>query len=77
MNKNLRVHEVIGLILIFLGTTCLGIGLYITIYVGVGQFMGEVELRGIDYLLFPLFFGVGSLLYSLGKIELKGVVPGR
>ena len=75
--NSLRRHEMLGLVLVFFGATCIGIGLYVTVYMALGKFLGDYMIRGTDYLLFPLFYGLGALLWSLGKIELKDVMPGR
>ncbi|MFC1690865.1 hypothetical protein ACFL0W_01680 [Nanoarchaeota archaeon] len=77
MVSNLRKHEIIGLIMLFLAGTCFGAGIYITFY--MANFYGELNqiLRGGGFVIFPLFFGVGSVLWALGKIELKYVTPGK
>lgn len=80
MVSNLKRHEIIGIILIFLAGTSFGIGLYITIW-GANRplFYGSLDflLKGNEFLLFPLFYGVAALLWVLGKIELKEALPGR
>lgn len=80
MKHNIRIHEVIGLILIFLAGTSFGVGLYITIWSAIRPlFYGSMDylLSGKEFLLFPLFFGSSAVLWVLGKIELKEVLPGK
>lgn len=81
IKTNLRRHEIIGLIMIFFAGTLFGIGLYFT-FVGAVRplFYGgdpAYLIRGKEYLLFPLFYGLAFLLYSLGKIEIKEAMPGK
>jgi len=80
MGHNLQTYEIIGLILIFLGGTTLGIGLYVVLW-GANRplFYGSLDqlIRGREFLLFPLFFGLGALLWVLGKIELREAMPGK
>lgn len=80
MVSNLKRHEVIGIILIFLAGTCIGIGLYITVW-GANRplFYGSLDslIGGREFLLFPLFYGIGALLWVLGNIELREAMPGR
>jgi len=77
---NLRKHEVVGLILVFLSGCLLGIGLYITFW-GANRplFHGSLDflIHGKEFLLFPLFYGFGFVLWSLGQIELKEALPGK
>ena len=80
MKHNLRKHEIIGLILIFLAGTSFGIGLYIALWSAFRPiFYGSLDylLSGKEFLLFPIFFGSAAVLWVLGKIELKGVLPGK
>lgn len=80
MQHNLRRYELIGLILIFLAGTSLGIGLYMVIW-GANRplFYGSLDhlIKGKELLLFPLFFGTSALLWVLGKIELREALPGK
>ena len=80
MRHNLRKHELIGLILVFLAGTSLGLGLYITFW-GANRpiFYGSLDflLSGREFLLFPLFYGSAAVLWTLGQIELKDVAPGK
>ncbi|MCX8147139.1 MAG: hypothetical protein N3D84_01590 [Candidatus Woesearchaeota archaeon] len=81
MEHNLRRHEIIGLILIFLAATCIGIGLYLTLMGAIGRPLlrqsSDFFLKGKEFVIFPIFFGIGALLWELGKIELKDVMPGK
>ena len=80
MKHNLRQHEIMGLVLIFLSATAFGIGLYITIWAAIRPlYYGSLDylLSGKEFFLFPLFFGAAGLLWVLGKIELKEAQPGK
>jgi len=76
----MRKHEFIGLLLIFLAGTCLGTGLYLTVW-GANRpiFYNSLDylIKGKELLIFPIFFGIGLILWVLGKIELKEAMPGR
>jgi hypothetical protein len=77
---NLRRHEYMGLMLIFLSGTLIGLGLYITIWGAVRPLYYDnldYLIQGKELLLFPLFYGLGFVLWSLGKIELKEAMPGK
>lgn len=58
----------------------MGIGLYVVLW-GANRplFYGSLDqlIRGREFLLFPLFFGLGALLWVLGKIELREAMPGK
>lgn len=81
MKHNLRTHEVIGLVLVFLGATSLGIGLYLTLLGAIGRPLlhqsSDYFIKFKEFILFPIFYGVGALLLSLGGIELKEAMPGK
>jgi len=80
MQANLRKHEIIGLVMIFLGATCLGIGLYLTLWGATRPIFYQSTdylIRGKELMIFPLFYGVGALLLAIGKIELKEAMPGK
>ncbi|MBN2422810.1 hypothetical protein JXB41_06275 [Candidatus Woesearchaeota archaeon] len=80
MKTNLRKHELIGLLLIFLAGTCFGFGLYITFWAALRPLYYnslDYVIKGKDMFLFPLFYGLAFVLYSLGQIELKEAIPGR
>jgi hypothetical protein len=75
---SMRTHELLGLGYQFLGATSIGIGIYNAVWFA----MRPIQLNsiaatptGADWLMFPLFFGIGAILWSLGSIELKDVVP--
>lgn len=80
MQHNLRKYELIGLLLIFLSGTSLGIGIYIASW-GANRplFYGSLEhlIKGRELLIFPLFFGTAALLWALGHIELREAMPGK
>jgi hypothetical protein len=74
----MRKHEVLGLFYQFLGATSIGIGVYTAAWYAVRPLkLGTLAAMpvGADWLVFPLFFGVGAILWSLGTIELKDVEP--
>ncbi|MFW6230791.1 MAG: hypothetical protein ACOC32_02085 [Nanoarchaeota archaeon] len=73
MKHNLRNHEIAGLALIFIGGTSIGIGLY---YIVSSAFRSHL-VTGKEMLIFPALFGLGILLFELGKIELKEIPPGK
>jgi len=78
MKHNLRVHEAIGLFLIFLGATWLGFGLYGTLLAANRLLLAQVPLiAGKELIVFPLFYGLGALMIALGKIELREALPGK
>jgi hypothetical protein len=73
----MRKHEVFGLLYQFLGATCIGIGIYNAVWYAIRPIKyGMTALpQGGEWLIFPFFFGVGAVLWSLGSIELKDVEP--
>ena len=80
MKTNLKKHEAIGLVMIFFSGTLIGLGLFGTFWLANRPFLlgGEAPLiQGKEILLFPLFYGVGFVLWALGSIELKEAMPGR
>ena len=81
MKHNVKVHEFIGLILLFLAATSIGIGLYLTLLGAVGRPLLNASsnffLQGKEFILFPLFYGVGAVLWAIGRIELKEALPGK
>ena len=78
MNHNLKKHEHIGLLLVFIGATWLGFALYGTLLAANRLVVPAMPLiSGRELLIFPLFYGVGALLLMLGTIELKEVLPGK
>lgn len=81
MKSNLRRHEIIGLILIMIGWSSLGYGLYITMWaVAKAAFITKDAsglLKGKELLVIPLFFGLAGLFNALGKVEIKEATPGK
>ncbi len=77
---NLRKHEVLGLIFIFIAASLFGLGLYLTFW-GANRpiFYGSLDylLKGKELLLFPLLYGTAAVLWVLGSIELKEATPGK
>lgn len=78
MKLNLRTHEHIGLFLMFLGATWLGLGVYATLLAANRLLLPETPLiAGAELLVFPIFYGFGALLIALGQIELREAKPGK
>ena len=80
MRSNFKVHEIIGIFMIFLGGTMIGLGVYFTVW-GVMRAIYHNDLSFLfsakELLVFPFFYGLGFVLYSLGQIELRDAIPGR
>jgi hypothetical protein len=76
--QNLRRHEVLGLVYQFLGASSIGIGIYYAVWAATRSiyYRSVATVSGWEWLLFPLLFGVGAVLWSLGHIELKEAQPG-
>lgn len=75
---NLKQHEFIGLFLIFVGATWLGFALYGTLLAANRLLLANVPLLvGKELLIFPIFYGLGALLFVLGSIELREAMPGK
>lgn len=77
---NLRKHEVLGLFYQFLGATCIGIGIYHAVWFAIRPLYFKslaLQISNSEWWFFPLFFGLGGLLWSLGSIELKEALPGH
>jgi len=76
--SNLRHHEIIGLFLVFLGATWLGFALYGTMLAANRLLLSQVPLiAGKELLVFPIFYGLGALMFALGQIELREAMPGK
>ncbi len=76
-NKNMRKHEIMGSLLIFIGATWLGLGLYATM-LAANRLLANIPLLSTNQLLiFPLFYGLGSILIMFGIIELREMLPGK
>lgn len=76
VKHNLKHYEILGLFLLFVGATWLGMGLYATILAANKSLFCPVFV-GHELLIFPIFYGFGVVLMALGRIELKGVLPGK
>jgi len=78
VKQNLRQHEILGLFYQFLGATSVGIGIYWSVWAGTRSILLRQPslVAGSEWLLFPLLFGLGGLLWSFGAIELKEAKPG-
>ena len=80
VGTNLRKHEIIGLLMIFLSGILIGVGFYATFWIALRPVIyGSIEhaIPGKDFLIFPMFFGLGFVMYVLGNIELKEAIPGK
>ena len=78
VKHNVKHHEAIGLFLVFLGATWLGFALYGTLLASNRMLLAQVPLiAGKELLIFPIFYGLGALLMTLGFIELKEMLPGK
>ena len=78
MQHNMRKHEHVGLLLVFLGATWLGIGLYDTLLVANKILLENATLiGGREMFIFPLFYGIGAVLFMMGIIELRELQPGK
>jgi hypothetical protein len=75
---NLKQHEFVGLVLIFMGATWLGFGLYGTLLAANRLLLANVPLlAGKEMMMMPLFYGLGAVLMTLGRIELAEALPGK
>ena len=75
---NLKQHEFVGLVLIFIGATWLGFGLYGTLLAANRLLLANIPLlAGKELMIIPLFYGLGAVLFTLGKIELREALPGK
>ena len=78
IRHNLKKHEHIGLFLIFAGATWLGFAFYGALLASNRMLIPQMPLiAGKELLIFPLFFGIGALLFVLGQIELREALPGK
>ncbi len=78
--SNLRKHELLGLFYQLISGTCFGLGVYYAFWSAVRPLYFnslKYSISGKDYLIFPLFFGLSFVLWSLGRIELKEAKPGK
>jgi|YelNatPaOPRAMG01_1025707.scaffolds.fasta_scaffold20327_7 hypothetical protein len=75
---NIKHYELIGLFLIFVGATWFGYGIYATLLAALRLLMANVALpTGKELLFVPIFYGLGAVLVTLGKIELSEMRPGK
>lgn len=77
VKHNLKAHEHIGLFLVFIGASWIGMGLYSTL-LAANRLVAEMSLiSGKELIMIPLFYGLGALVLVLGSIELREVLPGK
>jgi len=75
---NLKQHEHIGLLLVFIGASWLGFAVYGTMLAANRLLIPNMPLiAGRELFIFPLFYGFGALLLMLGHIELREAMPGK
>ena len=78
VRHNLKKHEHMGLLLIFVGATWLGFAVYGTLLAANRLLLTNIPLiAGKELLIFPLFYGFGALMLMLGHIELREALPGK
>ncbi|MEM2874238.1 MAG: hypothetical protein QW063_02230 [Candidatus Nanoarchaeia archaeon] len=78
VKMNVKQHEFIGLLLMFIGASWLGFGLYGTMLAANRLLLANVPLiSGKELLIIPLFYGLGTVLLALGSIELREALPGK
>ena len=76
MGGTMKKHEILGLLYQFLGATSIGTGVFAAAWYAVRPLKFSSPLpSGAEWLVFPLCFGIGAELWSLGSIELKDVAP--
>ena len=73
MKHNLRNHEVAGLALVFIGGMTGAVSLYYIFW----SALRSSNVIGKELIIFPALFGIGLLIFELGKIELKEIPPGK
>jgi len=79
-DKNLRNHEILGLLYQLIGATSVGVGIYFAVWFAVKPLLyGSPAFvpQATDWFLLFIFFGLGALLWSLGGIEIKEALPGH
>lgn len=76
--RNLRQHEVLGLFYHFLGATCIGLGVYYAVWSATRSIVSRslATPQGVEWVVFPVLFGFGGVLWTLGSIEVKEAQPG-
>ena len=75
VSHNIRTHEFLGLLMIFIGTAWAGYGLYlIMLYSNLILIPGQELIKALHG---PLFVGVGAVITVLGSIELREILPGK
>ena len=79
MKTNLKTHELIGLLMIFLSGILIGIGLFATFWLAIRPFFitGSTLITVKEFLIFPFFYGLGFVMWAMGHIEIKEAKPGK
>jgi len=73
-----RRDEWWGLFSVLIGATSIGIGLYWAVWFALRPLYYRsitYVIHGTEWLVFPLFFGLGGLLLVFGRIELCDALP--
>ena len=78
VKHNMRIHELIGLLQIFVGAIWLGFGL-VSVMIIANKILipGAQIYQLMDIIAIILFFGPGAVLIMLGIIEVREVLPGK
>jgi len=64
-----------GSLLCFLGATSIGIGCYFAVWYAMRPLYYRTMAfapSGTDWIVFPLFFGLGGLFWLIGTLYIKG-----
>ena len=78
VKHNMRIHELIGLLQIFVGAIWLGFGLVSAMIIANKILIPGAQIYGLmDVVSIILFFGPGAVLIMLGIIEVREVLPGK
>ena len=71
VRHNLKMHEHIGLLLVFIGFSWLGFGLYDSMLAANLLLVPDALLRsGWGLIKIPLYFGIGAVITYLGIIQI-------
>ena len=74
----MRIHELIGLLQIFVGAIWLGFGLVSGMIIANKILIPGAQIYQLmDIIAIILFFGPGAVLIMLGIIEVREVLPGK
>ena len=71
VKHNMRIHELIGLLQIFVGAIWLGFGFVSAMLIANKILIGAQVYQLMDVISIILFFGPGAVLIMLGIIEVR------